>query len=165
MSTKRAHKRGQYMQIFGGGLAVQCGMRLWAVSTVYAGVAFAAGFVLGTVRVLVLEPWLGEVGAVLVEGPVMLGVSYVAARWVVARWMRDASRGRRVAMGFIALAMLLLAELAIAPVVLRDAEGGWLRAFAGKFATAAGVIGAVWQLLFAVMPAGAGPKGGNDGGA
>jgi hypothetical protein len=114
---------------------------------------------------LVLEPWLGEVGAVLVEGPVMLGVSYVAARWVVARWMRDASRGRRVAMGFIALAMLLLAELAIAPVVLRDAEGGWLRAFAGKFATAAGVIGAVWQLLFAVMPAGARPKGGNDGGA
>lgn len=128
-------------------------MRVAAVSAVYAGVAFAAGFVLGTVRVLVLEPGLGAVGSVLVEGPIMLAFSYFAARWVVARWMFDASRGRRVGMGVIALAMLLLLEFAIAPLANADAAGGWVRGFFAKFATTAGMIGAGLQVGFAVMPA------------
>lgn len=127
-------------------------MRLAAVSAVYAGVAFAAGFVLGTVRVLVLEPRLGTVGSVLIEGPIMLAVSYLAARWVVARWMCDASRGRRVMMGMVALGMLLLLEFAISPVVNADTAGGWVRGFFAKFATTAGMIGAGLQVGFAVMP-------------
>ncbi len=131
-------------------------MNLIGVAGVYAGVAFAAGFVMGAVRVLVLEPRLGAVAAVVIEGPIMLGVSYFAARWVVARWMRDTSRGRRVVMGMVALGMLLLMEFALAGVLAQFAEsdvaGGWIAGFFVKFATAAGVIGAGFQVGFGVMP-------------
>ena len=78
----------------------------------------------------------------------MLGVSYA-----VARRIGEPSRGRQLAIGFVALGMLMVAELAIAPFALRDADGGWLLGYFAKFGTKAGAIGAVWQLGFALMPA------------
>jgi hypothetical protein len=127
-------------------------MRMAAVSAIYAGFAFAAGFVLGTVRVLLLEPRLGAVGAVLIEGPIMLGVSFLAARWVVSRWMLHDTRSRRLGMGLLAFGMLLVLEFAIAPWANANAPGGWMHGFFAKFLTTAGVIGAGLQVGFGVMP-------------
>ena len=47
----------------------------------YAIVVFSIGFILGTIRVLLLLPRLGETTAVIVEAPIML-----AASWFVCRW-------------------------------------------------------------------------------
>ena len=45
----------------------------------YFALVFAAGFVLGTIRTLWAVPWLGVRTAELVELPIMLGVSIIAA--------------------------------------------------------------------------------------
>jgi hypothetical protein len=48
------------------------------------GVGFGAGFVLGTLRALWVVPRLGVRAAELLEAPVMLAVTVLAARWVAA---------------------------------------------------------------------------------
>lgn len=129
------------------------------MAAVYAGLAFAAGFALGVARVLVLEPRLGPLGAVIVEGPPMLAISWLAARWIVGRWMSRARRERRLLMGVVGLGLLLLAELAISPLVNAGAPAGWLSAFFDKFLTPAGLVGAFLQLAFAGLPALVTPRG------
>jgi hypothetical protein len=47
----------------------------------YALIVFLIGFILGTIRVLLIVPRLGETAAVMLETPVML-----AASWFVCRW-------------------------------------------------------------------------------
>ena len=49
----------------------------------YFVLGFAAGFVLGTIRTLWVVPRLGVRTAELMEACIMLGVSILAARWVV----------------------------------------------------------------------------------
>jgi hypothetical protein len=44
-------------------------------------VVFSIGFILGTIRVLLVAPRLSETTAVILEAPMML-----AARWFVCRW-------------------------------------------------------------------------------
>jgi hypothetical protein len=46
----------------------------------YAIIIFVVGFILGTIRVLLLAPRLGETTAVIIEAPIML-----AASWFVCR--------------------------------------------------------------------------------
>jgi hypothetical protein len=48
-----------------------------AAGMAYFTFVLAAEFVFGTVRVPVLTPHLGEIGAVLLELPIMLAVSWV----------------------------------------------------------------------------------------
>lgn len=52
----------------------------------YFALVFGAGFVLGTIYTLHVVPHLGTRTAELVETPFMLGVTIVAARWVVRRF-------------------------------------------------------------------------------
>ncbi len=52
-------------------------MRAVLAGVLYFGLVFALGFILGTLRVLVLEPRLGSTGAVLLELPVMLAASWL----------------------------------------------------------------------------------------
>jgi hypothetical protein len=127
--------------------------RLLFAAAIYAGLAFAAGFVLGTLRVTLVEPRLGPLGALVVEGPMMLGVCFVAARCVVGKWMPVSSTSQGLAMGFLALLFLLAAELAISPLVNANASAGWFRAFFLKFLTPHGISGGVLQLAFAAIPA------------
>ena len=80
----------------------------------YFAVAFAAGFALGTVRVLVLIPRFGNpVAAVVLELPVMLTVCWVACRWLIARFDVPASFSPRLVMGGVAFATLMIAELGV----------------------------------------------------
>jgi hypothetical protein len=76
----------------------------------YFAVVFAAGFVLGTVRTLLVVPRLGTRTAELLEMPVMLLVSVVAARWAVQRFRVRAGWLTRLSMGLIALALLVATE-------------------------------------------------------
>jgi len=79
---------------------------------VYVALVFGVGFLLGIVRVLALEPRLGERWAELVEAPLMLVAIVLAARFVVRRFPAPRRAGYLVS-GGIALLLLLLVELSV----------------------------------------------------
>ena len=119
-----------------------------AAAAAYAALIFAAGFVLGSLRVLVLAPRLGEVVAVLVEVPVMLALSWLVARWAVARFAVPPEAAARLAMGALAFALLLAAEMAL---------GLWgfgrsVAEVAAGMTSAGGLIGLAGQVGFGLMP-------------
>lgn len=76
---------------------------------IYFAVAFAFGFVFGVIRTLWLVPAVGERAAELIEMPLMLVVIVFAARTIVRRH-REMRAGQWVAVGFLALALLLAVE-------------------------------------------------------
>ena len=51
----------------------------------YAIIVFLIGFILGTIRVLLVAPRLGETTAVILEAPMMLAASWFVCRWCVDR--------------------------------------------------------------------------------
>ena len=115
----------------------------------YTLTVFAAGAVLGTLRVLWLAPRLGEGGAILLEVPVMLAVSFLVARAVV-RWRRVPARlGPRLLMGVAAFALLQGAEAALAI----GAFGRTLAEHLATIAAPARLPGLAAQAVFAAMPA------------
>lgn len=126
-------------------------MRLLAAAALYFVLVFAAGFALGVLRTLWLAPRLGERRAELLEMPLMLGLSALAA--ALARGpAAGLMSGERLVMGGLALFMLLGAEL----LLVRPLRGMSLRRyFAGRDPVAlAAYLAAL--LGFALMPALAG---------
>jgi hypothetical protein len=77
----------------------------------YFAVVFAAGFVLGTLRVFLLIPWLGETAAVLIELPVILVVAWVACRRLVGAFDVASELAPRLVMGGTAFLSLMGTEL------------------------------------------------------
>jgi hypothetical protein len=123
-------------------------VRILKAGGFYFALVFSAGFVLGTIRTLWIVPRVGARTAELMEAPLMIVVSFLAARWVVKRLAVSSSAAPRLAVGGIGLAFMLMAELSL---VL------WLRGLTiGEyFATRDRVAGAVYYLalgLFALMP-------------
>ena len=114
----------------------------------YLAVVFAAGFVLGTVRILLVAPRVGGIAAVLIESPVMLGISWITARALIARFGVPDRPGPRLAMGAVALALLLIGEAALAVV----AFGRTLQEHFAGYGTAAGAIGLAMQIVFGTFP-------------
>ena len=115
----------------------------------YFAVVFAAGFALGTLRVLVLVPRLGEDASVLLELPVMLTLSWMASRRLVALFGVSPAVGARLLMGGLAFAMLMTAELGISVF-------GFRRTFAEHVATyqqIPALFGLAAQIIFAALPA------------
>jgi len=74
---------------------------------------FGAGFLLGIARVLWLVPQIGARAAELIEMPLMLAIMIFAARWIVRRHAVPWQTRYRLAVGGIALALVLLAEFAV----------------------------------------------------
>lgn len=114
----------------------------------YFAFVFSAGFALGTVRTLWVVPRVGTRTAELMEAPIMLVVTIVAARWIVRHFAIPYVSSARLGMGGIGLSLLLIAEFGL---VL------WLRGISitEYLATRDPVLGAVYYLLlgvFAVMP-------------
>lgn len=122
-------------------------MTLLKAGALYFALAFAAGWVLGPIRELVVIPRFGRTVGHLVEAPLMLIVIVLAARWVVRRFAIG-GRGARAAVGLVALALLLSAEL----LGTRWLRGlAWAEYLAG-FHSPAGLIALALFGLFAVMP-------------
>lgn len=113
----------------------------------YFAIVFAAGFALGTVRTLWLVPAVGEVPATLLELPVMLAASWWACGWVLRRWpVRPGSP--RLAMGMVALALLLGAEAVLGLTLMGRSVAEQLAAWTAP----AALIGLAGQLLLGLMP-------------
>jgi len=123
------------------------------LKTIQAGLAYFAivlgtGFLLGVVRVPVLVPRIGERWAELAEMPIMAAVIYFAAGFILRRFPEVGSPGKSLIVGFLALALSVAAEVALA-TVLQD------RTLAEFIASRDKVSGSVYLallLVFAVMP-------------
>ncbi|MBL8384645.1 MAG: hypothetical protein JNM90_16305 [Burkholderiales bacterium] len=114
----------------------------------YFTAVFAAGFVLGAIRVPFLVPRFGERLAELAEMPVMLVVIVLAARRIVRRHRAVLAPARFAAAGAIALALLLFAEFLLAVVIAGRGVGAYL-------ASRDPVSGTVYLVMlgaFAAMP-------------
>ena len=114
----------------------------------YFALVFGAGFVLGSIRVMWVVPRIGERTAELMETPIMLVVTILAARWVAGRLAVPPSPVMRLGVGCVALGLLLLAEFTL---------GLWLRGLtiSEYFASRDPVSGAVYVAMlgvFALMP-------------
>lgn len=122
-------------------------MQILKAGTLYFALVFGAGFVLGTIRVLWIVPRLGTRVAELMEAPLMLSVTLLAAHWVF-RGRRLPTPAARLAAGFIALGLLLAAEFEVA-VRLRGLTPG--EYVAGRDPVS-GTVYLILLLLFALMP-------------
>lgn len=123
-------------------------MQILKAGALYFALVFGAGFALGTLRVLLVVPRLGARTAELIEAPVMLAVTFLAARWTVRRLAVPPAWAPRLAMGGIALGLLLAAEFTL----VLGLRGLSMREY---FATLDPVSGTVYYALlgvFAVMP-------------
>src|SRR5438477_5712827 len=115
----------------------------------YAIVVFLIGFGLGTFRVLLLIPHVGETVAVSLETPLMLAASWFVCRWCVD--LLDVPRrvGARAVMGVVAFTVLMLAEFGLSALVFGRSEAE----FAASYSSVSGAIGLVAQIIFAIFPA------------
>jgi hypothetical protein len=111
----------------------------------YAIVVFSIGFILGTIRVLLLAPRLGDTTAVIIEAPIML-----AASWFVCRWCVDRLDVRRTVP--VRSLMGLVAFLVLAEVGLGALFGRSLVDQLASYGSPSGAIGLAAQLIFAMFP-------------
>jgi hypothetical protein len=124
-------------------------MRVLAAALLYFAIVFGAGFMLGPIRVLVLEPRLGELWATACEAPFMLTAIVLAARWVPRATRLEMHFAPLALMGLIALVLQQIADFAVG-IGLRGLSVAQQLA---HFATAQGLIYAALLLAFAAMPA------------
>lgn len=114
----------------------------------YFALVFAAGFALGTVRVLVLVPRLGTLTAVILELPLMLGISWLVCGWVITRYEVSSSSAARLSMGALAFGLLILAEIVLSVVAFDRSMPEYI----DHLGTPHGLLGLIGQLAFALMP-------------
>jgi hypothetical protein len=115
----------------------------------YFGLVFGTGFVLGAIRVPFLVPRLGVRVAELIKMPFMLVAIVLAARYVARRFSLPLTYGVRLSVGFLALALLVTAEVLLTVALHKQSIGQYV-------ASRDPVSGTVYLLLlglFALMPA------------
>ena len=113
----------------------------------YAIVVFSIGFILGTIRVLLLVMHLGETAAVIVEVPIMLAASWPVCRWCVQRLDVRRTVPARSLMGVVAFLVLMSAEFGLGTVFGRSPVNQ-----IAAYKSPPGAIGLAAQLIFAMFP-------------
>lgn len=88
-------------------------MQEFKAGVLFFALVFGASFVLGTVRRLWIVPRVGARRAELMETPIMLVVTIVAARWTVLRLEVPALPSARLEVGCLALVLMLVAEFGL----------------------------------------------------
>jgi uncharacterized membrane protein len=123
-------------------------MKALLAGVIYFGIAFTAAFILGAIRQLLVMPLIGPMVGTALELPLMLAVSWLAARAVVERLQIPVSIMPRLVMGIVAFILLQAAELALGYVMLGMDVSGYV----ASLTTPHGILGFVGQLAFGVMP-------------
>lgn len=95
-----------------------------------------------------VAPRLGELVAVLIETPLVLGASWFACRWTVRRLAVGPEVTVRLAMGAVAFALLMILEFALSGLVFGQPASAWLEGFR----TTPGAIGLAAQIAFGFVP-------------
>jgi hypothetical protein len=115
---------------------------------------YLIGFAIGTVREFMVTPAVGLTNALLIEMPIMVVVSFFAARFVMDRTPEAKTPGDCLFVGCLAFILLLIAEEAMARI-LRGISIFTLWADYELFAAIANIVGLG---LFMLMPLFAGRK-------
>jgi hypothetical protein len=126
----------------------QTTMQILKAGAIYFALVFGTGFILGTVRTLWVVPRVGTRMAELMETPIMLVVTIVAARWIVLHLLVPSALSARLGMGGIALALLLVVEFGL---VLR-VRGLSIREYLATRDRVSGTVYYMLLVVFAVMP-------------
>lgn len=114
----------------------------------YAAIVFAAGFVLGAIRALLVAPRIGAPLAVLAEAPVMLAVSWIVCGWCIRRMRLERGAAASLAMGAVAFVLLIAAEMTLAALAFGRLPAAYVR----DLGTLAGAEGLMAQIAFALFP-------------
>jgi hypothetical protein len=114
----------------------------------YFALVYLAGFVLGTARVLLVAPRVGDTAAVLIETPIILAASWIGSRLCIIRFSVPPEAAPRLAMGSVAFALLIIGELGVSNIVFGRS---WEDALAA-FLYPPGIIGLSAQVAFALLP-------------
>jgi hypothetical protein len=117
-------------------------------ASLYFVVDFGAGFLLGPIRVFLIEAQIGPVAATLCEAPLMIAATLFAAWWTPRATGLPRGQVPLLLVGLIALFFQQLADLS-AGVLLRGMSA---RVVLVHFATPEGLIYAALLVLFALMP-------------
>ena len=123
-------------------------MKILAAALLYFAIVFGAGFVLGPVRVLFIEPRVGATVAVLLETPILLAAMIIGARIAVRFFALGRSGAVLLSVGALALVVQQVADVAVA-VLLR---GMMVADHIAQFTSAAGMVYAALLVAFVVMP-------------
>ena len=118
-------------------------------SVLYFVLVFGAGFILGPIRILLVIPRVGVRAAELMEAPIMLMVTIAASRWMVRRFPEPSNLPRRLAMGFLALALMLGAEFSLAYALQRIS----VREYLANRDPVSGTVYYALLVVFAILPA------------
>jgi hypothetical protein len=120
--------------------------RALLAGAVYVAIVFAAGFALGVVRSLMLEPAVGPLAAVALELPVMLAVAWFTCGRLLHRW--PLSGAGAIVMGAVAFAALMALELGVSlGLAGRSLAGHW-----ALYRQTAHQLGLAGQIAFALFP-------------
>jgi hypothetical protein len=114
----------------------------------YTLVVFVFAFAIGTIRVTLIAPRLGALLAVILEGPIVLAVSWRVSQWCNRHFKVSWNPRARVLMGAVAFAVLMLLELGVSVL----AFGETLDHYFAKYASTPGVVGLAMQVGFATIP-------------
>ena len=123
-------------------------MNVLKVGGIYFATVFAAGFVLGSVRVLWIVPRLGTRLAEVIEAPIMLLIAVLTALWVVRRFREITEPMHWLGVGLVGLGFMLSVEF----TVVLSLRGLSLHEY---FATRDPVSSAVYLAslgVFAILP-------------
>ena len=121
--------------------------RATEAGAIYAIVVFLIGFILGTIRVFLFAPRLGETTAVIIEAPIMLGASWFVCRWCVDRLDVGRTVAARLLMGLVAFLVLMSAEVGLGAVFGRSIVDQL-----ASYGSLSGAIGLAAQVIFAMFP-------------
>jgi hypothetical protein len=117
-------------------------------ASLYFFLVFGAGFLLGPIRLFLIEPYLGPVTATLCEAPVLIVATLFAAWWSPRATGLPREQRPLILVGLIALVFQQLADLSVG-VLLRDMSA---TAVLVHYATPEGLIYGALLVLFALMP-------------
>jgi len=132
-------------------------MRILKASAIYYAAVFGVGFVLGTLRVLFVVPALGVRLAELLELPLMVAACAFFARLVVRRFA-PLALGDRLAVGLLALMLLVATELGLAMLI----QGKSLAEYVAGRDPVSGAAYLLSLVAFALMPLLVGPGQGSN---
>ena len=122
--------------------------RAMIAATAYFLILFTLGFVLGTIRVTLIVPRIGELPATVAEVPIMLCAAYFACRWALRRWQVPKDLLIRAAMSLWFLLLIVLFESLLGALLFgRTVADQW-----NTLATPAGLVGLSGQMIAALLP-------------
>lgn len=114
----------------------------------YFALVFLAGFLLGTIRVLFIVPAIGPRYAELLEMPIMLAVLVTVARFIVSKADASTTPLSHLAIGVLALCVLLLFEFTLIPWL----QGMTIHEVIASKDPLSGSAYAISLVLFTLMP-------------